>query len=59
MKTFEFRLAAFDRIELRRDDSDEMRRLNALGSEGWHIVHVKEDPQHNRDLLVFLEREDS
>lgn len=54
---FQFKLVAIDRIELRKDDSQEMRRLNALGFEGWHIVHVKEDPQNNRDLLLFLERE--
>lgn len=58
LKRFQFSLVALDRIELRKDDSPEMRRLNVLGKEGWHIVHVKEDPQHNRDLLFFLERED-
>jgi len=56
---FQFKLLAVDRIELRKEDSQEMRRLNDLGSEGWHIVHVKEDPQNNRDLLLFLEREDA
>jgi hypothetical protein len=56
---FQFKLLTVDRIELRKEDSHEMHRLNALGSEGWHIVHVKEDPQNNRDLLLFLEREDA
>lgn len=54
---FQFRVVTLDRIELRKDDSREMRHLNDLGSEGWHIVHIKEDPQNNRDLLFFLERE--
>lgn len=56
---FQFKLLAVDRIEFRKEDSHEMRRLNDLGSEGWHIVHVKEDPQNSRDLLLFLEREDA
>lgn len=59
MKAFQFKLVALDRIELRKDDSEEMRRLNGFGAEGWHIAHVKEDPQNNRDLLFFLEREAS
>lgn len=58
MKRFEFRLVTLDRIELRNESSEELGKLNALGAEGWHIVHVREDPQHNRDLLLFLEREE-
>lgn len=57
MKKFQFQLITIDRIALREAGSDEMKRLNELGQEGWHIVHVKEDPQHNRDLLIFMERE--
>lgn len=57
MKRFQFQLVALDRIALREAGSNEMTKLNALGQEGWHIVHVKEDPQHSRDLLIFLERE--
>lgn len=59
MKKFEFELLAFDRSELRKKDSSEFAKLSALGADGWRIVHVKEDPQHDRDLLVFLERETS
>jgi hypothetical protein len=47
----------FDRIELRTQGTRALDQLNALGAEGWRIVHVKEDPQHARDLAVFLERE--
>lgn len=57
MKKFQFRVISLDRIDLRKDDSQELRRLNDAGSEGWHVIHVKEDPQNNRDLLFFLERE--
>jgi len=58
MKRFQFKLVALDRIELRKPGSEELERLNASGAEGWHVVHVKEDPQNNRDLLFFLEREE-
>lgn len=57
MKQYEFKLALFDRIGLRSDGSEALEKLNALGAAGWHIVHVREDPQHARDLVVFLERE--
>ncbi len=57
MKQYEFRLEFFDRIELRSAGTDALDRLNAMGKQGWHIVHIKDDPQHARDLAVFLERE--
>jgi len=57
MKRFQFRLVSLDRVALRETSSDEMTKLNRLGQEGRHIVHVKEDPQHNRDPLIFMERE--
>ncbi len=57
MKQYQFHLHALDRIALRETDSDEMVKMNDLGQEGWHIVHVKEDPQNNRHLLIFMERE--
>jgi hypothetical protein len=57
MKQFQFQLVALNRVELRESGSDEMAKLNGLGQDGWHIVHVKEDPQHNRDLLIFMERD--
>lgn len=56
---YEFKVVSLDRIELRQPGSGASNALNALGSEGWHIVHVKEDPQIGRDLLIFLEREKS
>jgi hypothetical protein len=58
VRKFQFRLVALDRTDLRKSDSKELQRLNAIGSEGWHVIHVKEDPQNNRDLLFFLEREE-
>ena len=57
MKQFQFQLVALDRVALRESSSDEMTTLNGLGQDGWRIVHVKEDPQHNRDLLIFMERD--
>lgn len=57
MKAYEFKVASLDRTELRQPGSSASNELSALGAEGWHIVHVKEDPQHGRDLLIFLERE--
>lgn len=57
MRQFHFKILAVNAIKLRTEGSDELRQLNALGLEGWHIVHVRDDPQHNRDLLFFLERE--
>lgn len=57
MTKYEFKVVSLDRIELREPGSPAANELNAAGSGGWHIVHVKEDPQHGRDLLIFLERE--
>lgn len=57
MAKYEFRVVSLDRIELRESGSPAANELNAAGADGWHIVHVKEDPQHGRDLLIFLERE--
>jgi len=57
MPKYEFKVVSLDRSELRQPGSAASNELNSLGSDGWHIVHVKEDPQHGRDLLIFLERE--
>jgi hypothetical protein len=57
MRQFEFKLITLDRVELRTESSEGVQRLNTLGADGWQIVHVREDPQHNRDLVVFLQRE--
>lgn len=57
MAKYEFKIVSLDRSELRREGSSASNELNGLGSQGWHIVHVKEDPQLGRDLLIFLERE--
>ena len=57
MRQFQFKVLAVNGARVRNADSDEFRQVNALSSEGWHIVDVREDPQHNRDLLFFLERE--
>ena len=58
MKQFQFKLVTIDGVELRDPGSKGLSNLNALGAEGWQIVHVRDDPQHTRDLLVFLEREE-
>lgn len=57
MAKYEFKVVSLDRTELRQSGSSAANELDALGADGWHIVHVKEDPQHGRDLLIFLERE--
>lgn len=57
MARYEFKVVSLDRSALRDPASNASAELNGMGSEGWHIVHVKEDPQHGRDLLIFLERE--
>jgi hypothetical protein len=57
MAQYEFKVVSLDRTELRESGSPASSELSGLGAEGWHIVHVKEDPQHGRDLLIFLERE--
>ncbi len=57
VKQYEFKLALFDRIGLRSEGSEALEKLDALGAKGWHIVHVREDVQHARDIVVFLERE--
>ncbi len=56
MHKYEFNLAFLDRSEL-RTNGDAFATMNELGSNGWHIVHIKEDPLSERDLAVFLERE--
>ncbi len=57
MKRFEFKFVFLDRIQLRQADSEATKALNALGAEGWHVVNVRDDAQHERDLAIFLERE--
>jgi len=56
MKRFEFQLVFLNRIEL-RSDGPALARLNEYGAAGWHIVQIREDPQHATDLAVFMERE--
>ena len=57
MKQYEFKLVFLDRVELRNEDSNTLSTLNALGAQGWRVVHIREDVQHERSLAVFLERE--
>lgn len=57
MKTVEFSVVTIDRIELRDSDSESLKKLNALGQEGWHIAYVREDVQRDRNLLFIMERE--
>jgi hypothetical protein len=56
MRRYEFQLVFLNRVEL-RTDGPSLARLNELGSQGWHIVHIREDPQHATDLAIFMERE--
>ncbi|MGD0476482.1 MAG: hypothetical protein ABSB70_25185 [Candidatus Velthaea sp.] len=56
MPKYQFQIVFLDRLELRTNGAA-LEQLNGLGSEGWHIVHIKEDPSRERDLAVFLERE--
>jgi hypothetical protein len=57
VKRYEFKLLLLDRIELRAQDSNALSTLNALGAEGWHVVHIRDDVQTERSLAVFLERD--
>ena len=56
MRKYQFNLVFLDRLELRNSGAA-LEQLNALGAEGWHIVHIKEDPLQAKNLAVFLERE--
>ncbi len=53
---YEFKIAFLDRLELRTSGAA-LAELNALGADGWHIVHIKEDPMRERSIAIFLERE--
>jgi hypothetical protein len=57
VKRYEFKLVVLDRIELRAQESNALSTLNALGAEGWHVVHIRDDVQTERSLAVFLERD--
>ena len=57
MRRFQFEVIHLDRIELRKPESAARRQLDELGEVGWHIAHVRDDAQHNRELLFILERE--
>jgi hypothetical protein len=56
MRRYEFQIVHLDRLEL-RTSGEALAELNALGAQGWHIVHIKETPLRERDLAIFLERE--
>jgi hypothetical protein len=56
VKQYEYCLVFLDRVEL-RDGAGALQKLNALGAEGWYVVHVREDPLHGRDLAFFMARE--
>jgi hypothetical protein len=56
MRKYQFDLIFLDRLELRSNGAA-LDRLNALGADGWRIVHIKEDPLQAKQLAVFLERE--
>ncbi len=56
MKQYEFSLAFLDRLEL-RTEAGAFVKLNELGAAGWRVVSVRDDPQHNRDLIFIMERE--
>jgi hypothetical protein len=55
-RRYRYQIVSLDRVQLRKAGTKALDQLNALGAEGWHIVHVKEAPQNDRDLLFFLER---
>jgi len=56
MPKYQFQIVFLDRLEL-RTEGPALEHLNALGADGWRIVHIKEDPQRERDLAVVLERQ--
>jgi NAD-dependent dihydropyrimidine dehydrogenase PreA subunit len=55
MAKYEFKAISLDRAELRQSGSPAANELNALGADGWHIVHVKEDPQLYIDPQVCID----
>jgi Domain of unknown function (DUF4177) len=57
MKRYEFKVVTIDRTEVRTPESKELAKLNDLGNEGWRVVVVRDDPQHNRDIILLMERE--
>lgn len=57
MKRYEFKIVTIDRIEVRTPESKELAKLNGLGNEGWRVVVVRDDLQHNRDIILLMERE--
>ena len=56
VRRYQFQIVYLDRLELRTNGAA-LDQLNALGAEGWHVVHIKETPMRERDLAIFLERE--
>jgi hypothetical protein len=58
LKQYEYRLVLLDRVEL-HEGKTAFQQLNELGSEGWHVVHIRENPMDNRDLTFIFEREKS
>jgi hypothetical protein len=56
MAKYEFKIVFLDRLELRTGGAA-LAELNALGGEGWHIVHLKDDPHRERDFAIILERQ--
>ncbi len=57
MARYEFKVLTIDRLHLRDADAAEMKRLNEEGSQGWHVVAIRDDPRDGSHLVFFLERE--
>jgi hypothetical protein len=57
MKQYECKVIFLDRIELGEENSQALAALNALGAQGWHVIHIREDVRNGRSLAFFLERE--
>jgi hypothetical protein len=58
VKQYEYCLVFLDRVEL-REGAAALKRLNEQAGAGWRVVHIRDDPLHNRDLAFFMERDKS
>ena len=56
MAKYQFEILNLDRTELRSSGPD-LDKLNAMGSSGWRIVHIREDDGTERNLTIVMERE--
>ena len=57
MTRYEFKILTVERVHLRDEGAESLAKLNAEGAEGWHMIHIREDPRDGANLVFFLQRE--